>query len=149
MAESAAPIPRPIHSRFLGVRLPRSVPFFDCRQSDEDLFRPDPDGRRRSGSERAALALGDPDYRVIVGVRGLQINHDARDPARLDETRSVLQYLRRQLAETWRAYRRALRNPASPEEGGGVAYPPVAVALCNYGTSVLVDFRRPAVERLG
>lgn len=149
MAEPVVPpIPCPT-GRFLGVRLPRSVPFFDCRQSDEDLFRPDPDGRRRSGSERAALALGDPDYRVIVSVRGLQINHDARNPARLHETRSVLRHLRGQLAETWRAYRRALRNPARADEGGGVAYPPVAVALCNYGTSVLVDFRRPAVERLG
>lgn len=149
MAEPATPIPHPIHGRFMGVRLPRSVPFFDCRQSDEDLFRPGRDGRRRSGGELAALAMGDPDHRVIVSVRGLHINHDARDPSRLDETRSVLRHLRGQLAETWRAYRRALRHPAGPDEGGGVAYPPAAVALCNYGTSVLVDFRRPAVERLG
>jgi hypothetical protein len=30
-----------------------------------------------------------------------------------------------------------------------VEYPPVAVALYNFGASVLGDLRHPAVERLG
>jgi hypothetical protein len=140
--------PVPVAGRLLDIRVPRSVPLLDCRQRDEELFRPDADGRRRTGSERAALAMGDPDYRVIVSVRGLEFSHDAREPGRAGKTQSVLRHLRLQVAETWRAYRRALRNPAAPGEGGGVAYPPVAAALCNFGTSVLVDLRRGAVERL-
>jgi hypothetical protein len=146
---AAPPVPEPVRGRFLGVRVPRTVPFFDCRESDQELFRPGADGRLRLSRDPAALALGDPGSRVVVPRQGIHFPFDARDPRRLDETRRIVAALRVQLARAWLAYRRALRHPAGPDEGGGVEYPPVAVALYNFGASVLADHRRPAVERLG
>lgn len=146
---AAAPLPEPVRGAFLGVRVPRTVPFFDCRESDEALFQPWAGGRLRLGVDPAAAALGDPTSRAVVERRGIHFAFDAREPGRAEETRRIVARLRVLLAEAWRAYRRALRNPAGPDEGGGVEYPPVAVALYNFGASVLADLRHPAVERLG
>lgn len=140
---------QPVRGRILGVRIPRTVPFFDCRRPDADLLHAGPDGRIRLGSDAAAAALAGEEAHAVVHRRGIHFYFDARAGARVDDTRRIVAGLRVQLARAWKDYRRALRNPAAPGEGGGVEYPPVGVALCNFGGSVLADLRRPAVERLG
>jgi hypothetical protein len=140
---------------FVGVRLPRSVPFFDCRDFEDCNIRADYGADYNPilyGSERAAFALG---LRVPARSyydqfdtlsRGIQFYFDSRHENMASETARIVKSLRKALAELWRAYRKAKRNPAKPDSGGSVYYRPVAIELCNYGASVMADNRDFVVE---
>jgi hypothetical protein len=124
--------------KYFGVKLPRSVPFFDCRwPNDKEL--PTVDGITLWSSERASLALGL--RRHTTYPCSIQFYFDSRHPEMPHETARVIRSSRVQLARQWKAYRRGLRNPAKPGEGGSIAYKPAFVALCNYGISVGADER--------
>ncbi len=147
-------VPAPMRGgTFFGVRLPRSVPFFDCRW---DADRPNPrnphSGLIMWGTERAEFALGEPragsSFR-FAHPAGILTHFDATEPRHAARTAEDVRRLRGMLAKEWAEYRRARSNLAGPEEGGGVVFKPVAVALTNFGSSILADRRAFLTYRLG
>lgn len=138
---------------FFGVRLPRSVPFFDCRW---DGARPEPrnpdTGLVMWGTERAELALGDRRAGSSTGFAhpaGILTHYDATEPRHAQHTAEDVRRLRAMLARQWSEYRGARRNPARPGDGGGVVFLPVAIAMTNFGSTILADRRVSVTYRLG
>lgn len=136
-------IPIPITGRYFGVRLPRSVPFFDCRWPDVSSL-PVRDGRTLWSSERAAHSIG-LIARNVTYPCSVQFYFDSRSEHETAETARVIRSSREQLAKQWKRYREAIRHPAQPGAGGSIAYKPTFVALCNYGISVGADDRNYVV----
>ena len=137
---------------FFGVRLPRSVPFFDCRW---DESRPGPRNPNTGlilwGTEAAEFALADSRAGFtsrFTHPAGILTHHDARLPANAHRTAEDVRRLRGMLARQWREYRDARRNQAHPGEGGGVVHKPVAVALTNFGSTILADAHTFVTYRL-
>lgn len=134
--------PRPRRGgRWSGARLPHSVPFFDCRWHDD---RPEPRNPNTGlilwGTERAEFALGDN----LAGFSGRYVRpfgiltpYDTREPRNAARVAEDVGRLRGMLERQWRAYRLARRHLAGRSEGGGVVFRPVAIALTNFGASVL------------
>ncbi len=121
---------------------------FDCRTSDEDAgCVKAPWGETLWGSERAAYSLGlrtswMGDDTVPVGLSGCP---DLRRwPAQFDR---VALDLVQQAKRLMKDYEGAKRNPAPDGAGGSVYYRPVAIAVCNFGGSVIADRRDFAVRR--
>lgn len=118
---------------FCGVRLPRSVPFFDCRW---DSARPEPRNPQTGlimwGTERAEFALGKRtagSSTRFAHPAGIISHYDATEPRHAHQTAEDLRRLRGMLARELWEYRKARLNQADPDEGGGVVFRPVAVAL--------------------
>lgn len=137
--------------QFCGVRLPRSVPFFDCRLPEENI--PDvrtPWGTILWGAERAAAAMEmiseNCKFSHERNMRSVQFYFDAR---KSDENRReiarIVQGLRMDLAKVWKEYRWCKRHPAAPGAGGSAAFKPVFVALNNFGAGVWGDDREMVV----
>ena len=122
---------------YFGVRLPRSVDFFDCRASEEmlctDAYRVDKYGDGKPitlwSSERADWTLG---IRSTSSA-SLQFYFDSREPQNAGNSARILQKLRAMLAEAWRAWRKARRRKARKGQGGGCVYRPRYVELANFG----------------
>ncbi|HEX8213081.1 MAG TPA: hypothetical protein VF584_23095 [Longimicrobium sp.] len=137
---------------FCGVRLPRSVPFFDCRW---DSARPEPrnpdTGVIMWGTERAEFALGERtagSSTRFAHPAGTLTHHDATEPRHAHQTAEDVRRLRGMLARELWEYRKARLNPPGPGEGGGVVFRPVAVALTNFGSTILADPRGSLTYRL-
>lgn len=140
-------IPRPqVGGSFAGVRLPTSVPFFDCRwPGDRDEPRSPTTGLVLWGSERAELALGNVEAGLVgrhAHPLGTITSWDAGEERHAARTAAAVAHLRSLLARAWRDYRAARRCPAAPGEGGSVAHRPAAIVLTNFGTTVLADLDR-------
>lgn len=137
---------------FCGVRLPRSVLFFDCRW---DSSRPEPRNPHTRlimwGTERAEFALGERtagSSTRFAHPAGILTHHDATEPRHAHQTADDVRRLRGMLARELCDYRKARLNPAGPDEGGGVVFRPVAVALTNFGSTILADPRESLTYRL-
>lgn len=150
--DQEVPVPRR-GGTFFGVRLPRSVPFFDCRW---DGTRPEPrnpdTGLVMWGTERAELALGDRSAGSstrFAHPAGIRTDYDATEPRHARHTAEDVRRLRGMLARHWLEYRGARRNPARPGEGGGVVFLPVALAMTNHGASILADSHVSVTYRFG
>lgn len=140
-----------IHAgRFCSVRLPRSVPFFDCRIVDEDIRNVrTPWGTVLWSAERAAAALGMVTETCKYGhqrrLMGVQFYFDAREIEKnRGEVARIVQDLRNDLAKVWREYRWCKRHP-SRNGGGPAAFRPVFVELANFGAGVYGDDREMVV----
>ncbi len=141
-------IPRPLTS-LLGVEFPDWLLVFDCRWS-EDLDLPlDPSGQvLMYGSERAEYALGLRSYErqeynsaSLVSSQGLA---DTRQPGfgHEDARNSLLSLIEHATEE--RAKYLALGEDWEDRDtglGGRAFHLPVAVALANYGASLIADRR--------
>lgn len=157
-----------------GVRLPRSVPVFDVRTfhgldgalapwevtlperevwgetAPAVTYRP-----RLYAGERAEVALGlrgpRPAAESLDGLPGTF--YHAASPLfgsgyackSEGDYAAALKRIRSALAEVWRAYRAAKRDPgANAGHGGAVHYKPVGAYVANYGWGVLADEKDPA-----
>lgn len=133
-----------IGGEFAGVKLPKRVPFFDCRspQGNEGTVR-SPYGDIMWADERAAYALGlrpsrQENYATTPISTRIPADMRTCTPAVLAD---AIRSLRKTLADQLKGYHRAKRRPARPGKGGVVFYRPVAVTLGNFGTAVLADTR--------
>lgn len=133
---------------FLGVRFPDWLRVFDCRREREQVFSdPTPWGERIYC--RAAYALG-----LLNGWTGnkdrhvsrIQFYFDARELENREETVKVLKDLAKTAEEILKDYKNAEKRKAAPGQGGGVYYRPIAVALSNYGASVIADSESAVVK---
>lgn len=129
-----APLVAPPSRVFMGVRI------FDCRLPEEVMPPITPWGESLWGSERAAWALGlrknwSSWDRPILS---LQLHQDLRtDPdAYRDAARRMVREFKARLAQ----FEAALNAPRVEDDvPQGVLFRPLAVALCNFGATLIGD----------
>jgi hypothetical protein len=80
-------------------------------------------------------------------IMGLQWYFDARDPERQEEFQECIKDLVQKFHQALTEWEDALRDLAPPGEGGSVLYRPVAIAVSNFGGSVIGDTRTERVRR--
>lgn len=128
-------------------RMVDGVQVFDCRWPRDRAHPRAPWGVTLFGAELAAVQLGlrAPGVHSDTVPTGISHVPDTRvSPASFDKVeRDILELFARCSAD----YVTALANPADPRDGGSVFYRPVAVAICNFGASVICDLRHRAVRR--
>lgn len=123
-------------------------PVFDCRSPEDDLLSfKAPWGETLCGPERAAYSLGlrcgwdhhDTTPLSVSGCADLR-----RWPNQFDRVSRDLVKEAQRLQREWDDAR---ANPSAEGEGGSVFYKPVAIAVCNFGASIIADRRTSAVRR--
>jgi len=142
----------PVRDReFLSVRLPASVPFFDCRWPEEVELPKCQKGFTLFGAERAIFFLMGGKRESypfeFSGMCHTSFYFDSRNSDMKQEAARIVQGLRDDLARAWRQYRKALRNPAKPGDGGSVYHKPAFIELSNYGAGVYGFYNDYAVQR--
>jgi hypothetical protein len=103
------------------------------------------------GTERAEFALGERtagSSTRFAHPAGIQTHYDATEPRHAQRTAEDVRRLRGMLARELWEYRKARLNQAGPGEGGGVVFRPVAIALTNFGSTILADRRESLTYRL-
>ena len=133
-----------------GVEIPEWLRAFDCREADDAETARTPQGRTLWSSERASADLG---------LRGDGFYFDTCPVAcstYIDARKADDEELARQVRGMVDAAMKvrnerieAEKHVAGPKEGGSVLYHPVAIALCNFGWSVICDERTRIVRAFG
>jgi hypothetical protein len=146
------PLPSPV-TVLAGVEIPSWLKAFDCRWPEDEDLPKDPSGTYTMyGSERAEYALGlrgagENYFDYASEPSSIQGYCDTRKECWEDEASS---YVRRMIesAEEERAKYLACDNPANIDRGHGGSgyYIPVAIALCNFGASLICDRRDYKVQ---
>lgn len=147
-----------VSGSFAGVRVPKTVQFFDVRMAEGEEGTPAPwEYQRANGEsyrpllwacERADVASGLKSKDFDHATMGLSCNtyldhRKCSDAALADMVRSI----RRELASQLRRYRKAKQNPVSRDKGGSIRYRPALVAIANYGWSITGDRRTEALTQ--
>ena len=127
-----------------GVKIPRWLRVFDCR-GDGTVKA----WRTLWASEAAEVDLGlrtetESHATTPVSGSGYADMREYEPDAKLAVARMVQEAKKLRLA-----YTEALGKPPTEGDGGSCHYPPVAVALCNFGWSVIADRRVCVVRRFG
>lgn len=136
-------------SEFLGVKAPEWLAIFDCR-SPEGVFEKDPSGQVTVyGTERAEYALGLRSYADGIynsfcptSIHGYVDTREER--WRDDAARWIADLIAR--AEQMKAKYDSLPEKYTGKHGGSGYYCPVAVALANYGATLICDRRLYRVD---
>ena len=135
---------RPPVRTFSGVRI------FDCRLPDEEPTPRAPWGECLYGAERACYALGllrGWGERDMLYPVGMQSSADLRLSP--DDFRRLTRLAVREFKKQQDAFASALASPApDDDEGAHCCYQPVAVAVANFGVTVIADMRARALTRL-
>lgn len=130
-----------------GVKIPSWLRVFDCR--GEAMADKLPNGIVLFGSEKAAYDLGlrtvGPYEHNDATPLSCNTYIDARDCPE-SELKRQLESGIKEATRFLTSYQDALANPAKEGEGGGCYELPVAIALCNFGWSIITDRRQRAVK---
>jgi hypothetical protein len=123
------------------------VPVFDCRWPEHVACPRAPWGETLMGAEMAAVQLGlryGWSERFDTVTAGISHVPDTRadEATRRRLTRDLLEIY----ASATFDYLDALARPPQPGAGGSLFYRPVAIAICNFGGSVIADLRMKAVR---
>ena len=134
---------RPPVRTFSGVRI------FDCRLPDEEPTPRAPWGEGLYGAERACYALGllrGWSERDMLYTLGIQTSADLRSSP--DEYRRLVRQAVRSFKEQLDAFAGALAEqvPEDEEHSYGL-YQPVAIAVANFGVTIIADIRARALVR--
>ena len=147
-ASAAAPIPPvAITGTFAGVDL-GPVTLYDCRLPAGEPTPKAHYGESLYAGERAAYALGlrlSWHEQYDATPMSVSVYYDTRRPENAADTAALVAKLVTLFGQCRTDYRRALRDPGMPNGGGTIYYQPIAIALANYGGSVLADTRQIAV----
>lgn len=134
---------------FLGLPIPTWLRVFDCRKPEGQEFVKAPWTYTLDGETFTPSLLGSETAAVDLGLRGEGFHEDTTpisgsgygdtrrsESEALAAVKSMIESAHR-LHKDWED---ACRKPMSTN-GGSVVYKPVAIALCNYGWSVICDKR--------
>lgn len=137
-----------VSGSWFGVKIPEWLRAFDCRASDDEIAPKAPWGSCLWSSERAEVDLGlrSEHERFATSPRGCSTYVDARKADEQELSRQVADMVKA-ASDMLREYVEAMAKQAPKGAGGSCLYRPVAVALCNYGWSVICDERTMIVRR--
>lgn len=138
---AAFPKPR-CGGQFFGVRLPRSVEFYDCRRNEKAADPVTPWGQELYGAERPAYKKGMIQRNNFCRMKDI-VNHkvgfDTLDPKNAEQTTNLIKEMRIELAKQWKLFRFAKRHLASVETNQTTVWEPQFMTLVNYGYDILGD----------
>jgi len=141
--------PAPLFN-LLGVKLPAWLPAFDCRWAEDLPLPKDASGLTLYGSERAEVALGlrDTEKGIYNSVTPTSIQGtDFRDPRWQKDAAKTLRDLIKYAKKHKAVYDSLGENWKDTDRSGGVGYfLPVAIALSNFGASLICDRRAYRVK---
>ena len=145
------PIPTAQHS-LLGIDFPEWLPVFDCRWPDEDLPK-DPSGHVTMwSSERAEYALGLRSYEKGIYDAScpvsIQSYVDSRNERWKEDAKRWLRDLIARAKELREKHESIGQDWQSKNNGhgGSVCDLPLAIALSNFGASLIADRKQSRTE---